>query len=63
MSGIRSGTFPSAHKHHVCVVARMSRSNMYNNLLSLLSKGFITLDELDDFSEDLKQRLAFFMKK
>ena len=63
MSGIRSGTFPSAHKHHVGVVARMSRSNMYNNLLSLLPEGVVTLDKLDDFSEDLKERLAFFMKK
>ena len=40
----------------------MSRSNMYNNLFALLSEGAITLQDLDDFSEDLKGRFAFVMR-
>ena len=40
----------------------MSRSNMYYNLFALLSEGAITLQDLDDFSEDLKGRFAFVMR-
>lgn len=42
----------------VGVSARMSRSNMYHNLAMLLVDGVITLSDLDDFSDDLKERLA-----
>ena len=49
----------NSDKKHVGVIARMSRSQMYYNLLSLLSEGAITLKDLSDFSEDLKGRLAF----
>ena len=52
----------NADKKHVGVVARMSRSNMYNNLFALLSEGAITLQDLEDFSEDLKGRFAFVMR-
>ena len=52
----------NADKKHVGVVARMSRSNMYNNLFALLSEGAITLQDLDDVSEDLKGRFAFVMR-
>lgn len=41
------------------VVARMSRSNMYHNLLGLLLEGVITLEDLNDFSEDLREKMAF----
>lgn len=43
----------------VGVVARMSRSNMYMNILALLADGAITLEDLADFSEDLRERIAF----
>ena len=49
-------------QRHVGVVARMSRSNMYMNLLALLQNGVITLDELNGFSDDLRERLAFVMR-
>ena len=52
----------NADKKHVGVVARMSRSNMYNNLFALLAEGAITLQDLEDFSEDLKERFAFVMR-
>ena len=49
-------------KHDVGVSARMSRSNMYNNILSLLEEGAITLADLEEFSDDLRERVAFIMK-
>ena len=44
---------------HVGVVARMSRSNMYRNLLAVLKDGVITIEDLEGFSDDLRQRLSF----
>ncbi len=49
-------------QQHVGVVARMGRSNMYTNLLALLQDKVITLDDLDGFSEDLRERFAFVMR-
>ena len=50
-------------KQHVGVVARMSRSNMYYNMLALLEEGAITLEDLSDFSEDLQERFAFVTRE
>lgn len=52
----------SSDKHRIGVCARMSRSNMYRNLLGLLQDGVITLDNLADFSIDLQERMAFFVE-
>ena len=49
-------------KRHVGVVARMSRSEMYMNLISLLQEGAITLNDLEGFSDELRERLAFVMR-
>ena len=49
-------------KHDVSVSTRMSRSNMFGNILSFLDKGVITLDDLEDFSEELKEHMAFIME-
>lgn len=49
-------------RQHIGVVARMSRSNMYTNLLALLQDDVITLDDLDGFSDDLKERFSFVMR-
>lgn len=49
-------------QQHVGVVAHMSRSNMYLNLLALLQGGVITLKDLDGFSDDLRERFAFVMR-
>ena len=46
-------------KQSVGVIARMSRSNMYHNISSLLSEHVITLDDLADFSEEMRNRMAF----
>ena len=50
-------------QQHVGVVARMSRSNMYTNLLALLQDGVITMDDLDGFSDELRERFAFVMRE
>lgn len=44
------------------VIVRNSRSKMINNILGLLSDGAITLEDLDGFSEDLREHLAFIIK-
>ncbi|MGX8715317.1 MAG: multidrug transporter [Lachnospiraceae bacterium] len=50
----------NSDKHHVGVVAEMSRSRMYNNILALLNEGAITTDDLADFSEELRGWFAHF---
>ncbi len=49
-------------KRHVGVVATISRSKMYHNLLALIDEGVITLDDLYEFSDDLKGRFAYLMR-
>ena len=46
-------------KHNVGVVAEMRRSVMFPNLIDLLREGAITPGDLDDFSEELRESLAF----
>lgn len=54
----------NADKKHVGVVARMSRSNMENNLLSLIDEGVIGLDDLKDFSEELQEMFRnYFIRR
>ncbi len=52
----------SSDKHRMGIAARMSRSNMYPNLLGLLQDGVITPDDLVDFSIDLQERMTFLMQ-
>ena len=52
----------SKDQRHTGVIADMRRSVMYQNLLSLLNEGAITLADLDGFSEDLRERMAFMVK-
>lgn len=42
------------------VQCKMSRSNQFYIMLSLLKKGAITFDDLDDFSDDLKETMKHF---
>ena len=46
-------------KRSVGVVAEMRRSVMFPNLIDLLRDGAITLDDLDGFSDELRENLAF----
>ena len=53
----------NSDKQNVGVVARMSRSNMYRNIAALLEDSVITLDDLNDFSEELQKGMAFVMRE
>lgn len=44
------------------VQCEMSRSNQFYNMLSLLNEGVITLNDLEEFSGDLKETMAHFYK-
>ena len=50
-------------KHHIGVRARMSRSNMDNNLLGLLREGVITLDDLAEFSDELQNQMRLIAER
>ena len=45
------------------VVVNNSRSNMISNILDLLHEGAITLDDLNDFSEELRERIKSIYSK
>ena len=49
-------------KNDVGVIVDMRRSMMYENLISLMNEGAITLDDLDGFSEDLREKMAFLFR-
>ena len=38
----------------------MSRSNQFYIMMSLLNEGAITMDDLDDFSDDLRETIRYF---
>lgn len=42
------------------VQCEMSRSNQFYIMMSLLNEGAITLDDLEDFSDDLKETMKHF---
>ena len=52
----------SEDRSHVGVVVHMNRSYMYRNLVALLSEGVITIDDLSEFSEELRKRLEIITK-
>lgn len=43
------------------IVRGMSRSNMWGHMLNLLMEGAITLEDLSEFSEELRERMAWIM--
>lgn len=45
------------------VQCEMSRSNQFYIMMSLLDEGAITMDDLDDFSDDLKDIIGYFAGK
>lgn len=44
---------------HTGVSAEMRRSRMNLNIICLLNEGAITLDDLKDFSDDMKEYVSF----
>ena len=49
-------------KYAVGVSAEMRRSKMYQNLISLIDEGAITIDDLEGFSEELIEKLRRLVK-
>ena len=49
-------------RQRIGVVARMSRSNMYTNIIALLHHGVIGLDDLNGFSKEIQELAAFAVK-
>ncbi len=45
------------------VQCEMSRSNQFYIMMSLLNEGAITIDDLEDFSDDLKDTIIHFAGK
>ena len=45
------------------VQLRMSRSNCIYNIVSLLNEGAITMEDLEEFSDELKERVHFIAKQ
>ena len=45
------------------VQVQIRRSDMEMNLLKLISEGAITLDDLEGFSDDLRERLSYLAKE
>ena len=49
-------------KKTVGVTMRMSRTYMDLNIMSLIADGVIGLDDLEGFSDDLRERMSFIMR-
>ncbi len=41
---------------------RFSRSNMHLNIMALLNNGVITIDDLSEFSDDVKEMAEFVIR-
>lgn len=39
----------------------MNRSQMFHNIVSLVLEGAITLEDLNDFSDDLKEAVKLYI--
>ena len=50
-------------KRNTGVVAEVTRSMMETNIMDLLGEGAITLDDLDGFSDELQEKMAFLMQR
>ena len=45
------------------VIAIMSRSEMIFNIANLVNDGAISMDDLEEFSDDLKAAVRMFLRK
>ncbi len=45
------------------VIIDMRRSTAINNIVSLVSDGVISLDDLEEFSDDLKEAVKYIVEK
>lgn len=52
-----------ADKRKKSVIMEMSRSDMIYNILYLIQEGAITVDDLDEFSDQLKDTVKLMMER
>ena len=50
-------------RKHPGVILEMRKSDMLYDFVALINHGVITEKDLDDFSDDLKERVGFFLKR
>ncbi len=50
-------------RHRKGVILEMRRSDLFYNILSLMQEGAITIDDLDEFSDDVKERVRFLTER
>ena len=50
-------------KKHPGVILEMRNSDMLFDIVALINHGVITEEDLDGFSDDLKERVGFFLKR
>ena len=50
-------------KKHPGVILEMRKSDMLYDIVALINHGVITEEDLDGFSEELKERVGFFLKR
>lgn len=49
------------NKRDTGVIVEMSRSQLLGNILSLIQEGAITMEDLDEFSDQLKESITCFL--
>ncbi len=52
-----------ADKKKIGVQLEMSRSNIIYNLISLINDGAISFEDLEEFSDELKETVSAFVKR
>lgn len=50
-------------KKHPGVIIEMSKGNMIFNIVALINNGVITIADLEGFSDELKESIAWFMNR
>ena len=50
-------------RRHPGVILEMRKSDMLYDIVALINYGVITEDDLEGFSDDLKERVGFFLKR
>lgn len=50
-------------KKKIGVRAEMSRSNLVDNIISLMNEGALRFEDIEEFSDQLKETVGFFIER
>lgn len=50
-------------KKKIGVRAEMSRSNLVDNIISLMNEGALRFEDIEEFSDQLKETVRFFIER